>query len=289
MAARPHVIPDPFNGSGEARWEQWIGHFENVAAVNDWDDANKLKWLKVRLTGRAQAAFDRLSDENKNDYKKAKDALQERFEPAARKHRYQAEMQIRRKKKGESWADFADDLRFLADKAYPELQVEGRERLALNNYLAQLDNPQVAFAVKQRNPQSLDAAVSATLELEAYATQKATTASVSSVMEEEESSEIAVGAVGTTDKLTTLVEKLMERMERLEKGQTSERKPAKKPSQPRQQRWEPRNPRSKTSSDDRREVVCWNCQEPGHLRRDCRSRIEPPGPAERQQQRQQGN
>ena len=48
--ARPHVIPNPFNGAREARWEQWIGHFENVAAVNNWDGADKLKWLKVRLT-----------------------------------------------------------------------------------------------------------------------------------------------------------------------------------------------------------------------------------------------
>jgi hypothetical protein len=78
------------------------------------------------------------------------------------------ELQTRRKKKTETWADFADDLRLLADKAYPELENEAKEMLALNAYLAQLDNSQVAFGVKQKVPQILDAAVTATLELESY-------------------------------------------------------------------------------------------------------------------------
>lgn len=50
-------------------------------------------------------------------------------------------MQIRQKQKGESWADFADDLKSLADKAYPKLQEEAGNRLALNTYLPQLDHP----------------------------------------------------------------------------------------------------------------------------------------------------
>lgn len=61
-----------------------------------------------------------------------------------------------------------EDLRFITDKAYPELQDEARELLALNQYLSLLDHSQVAFGVRQRNPGTLDAAVSATLELETY-------------------------------------------------------------------------------------------------------------------------
>ena len=46
-------------------------------------------------------------------------ALKERFEPASRKHRYEAELHPRRRKKGENWADYAEDLQALVDKAYP--------------------------------------------------------------------------------------------------------------------------------------------------------------------------
>ena len=50
------------------------------------------------------------------------EALLERFEPASKCELY---VQVRRKKKTESWADFADDLMSLADKAYADLQEEG--------------------------------------------------------------------------------------------------------------------------------------------------------------------
>ena len=58
MASRPLVLPEPF--SGESNWDAWIGHFEDVAAVNGWEEQDKLLWLRVRLTGRARTAFQRL-------------------------------------------------------------------------------------------------------------------------------------------------------------------------------------------------------------------------------------
>ena len=146
--------------------EVWSIHFGNVADVNEWDDEQKLKWLKVRLTGRAQKAFQRLPEASRATFNLAKAALKVRFEPESSKTRYQAEFQSRRKKTSEGWADFADDLQSLAEKAYPSLQHEARERLAINAYLQQLTQPQVAFSVKQRNPETLDDAVAATLEME---------------------------------------------------------------------------------------------------------------------------
>ena len=60
--SRPLVLPNPF--SGDQNWTEWIGHFEDVAAVNEWrDDDAKLQWLKARLTGKAQTAFQRFPEE----------------------------------------------------------------------------------------------------------------------------------------------------------------------------------------------------------------------------------
>ena len=53
---------------------------------------------------------------------------------------------------------------------FPDLEDGARERLTLNAYMAQLEEPQVAFGVKQRTPNTLDAVVTATLELESYLT-----------------------------------------------------------------------------------------------------------------------
>ena len=52
--ARPLMLPEPFTGDGS--WTLWQSHFDDVAAVNGWDDAAKLLWLRVRLTGRARTA-----------------------------------------------------------------------------------------------------------------------------------------------------------------------------------------------------------------------------------------
>ena len=150
MAAKPVVLPEPFNG--ETSWEDWRLHFEDVAAVNEWTAAQKLKWLRVRLTGRAQKAFHRFPPESQESYAAATSALKERFEPKSRMTRYQAEFETRRKRRTEGWADLAEDLRSLADRAFPDLQADARECLALQTYLQQLDQPQVAFAVKQTRP-----------------------------------------------------------------------------------------------------------------------------------------
>ena len=72
------------------------------------------------------------------------------------------------KKRIESWADFGEDLRILVDKAYPILEDDARQQLALQRYLSQLHNDQIAFGVKQRKPRTIEAAVGATLELESY-------------------------------------------------------------------------------------------------------------------------
>lgn len=81
----------------------------------------------------------------------ASTALGRRFEPPSRKTRYQAELQLRKKQKDESWADFADAVRVIAEKAYLDLEDRAKETLALQAYLAQLKDPQIAFGVKQKD------------------------------------------------------------------------------------------------------------------------------------------
>ena len=286
MAVKPIVLPDTF--TGEASWDEWICHFENVSDVNGWDDDQKLKFLKVRLMGRAQKAFQHLNDDIRANYGETKRALRARFEPESKKTRYQSEFQCRRKKKTENWADYAEDLRALADKAFPELQDEARERLALNSYLNQLEHPQVAFGVKQRQPGTLDEAVTATLEMESYLSTKQLTAQVACVDSSEDPGTIA--AVTPQDKLTSLVEKLLERVERLE---TNDSKPARQRAKggpvsreaiprpmrngvPRPVQSGPNSQYSNILPRNRRgsfQGNCWLCGKKGHLARNCEEQV----------------
>ena len=113
-------------------------------------------------------AFKKFPVTVRSSFGKGVKALQDRFEPENRKDLYVAEFQTWVKTRTESWPDFGEDLRILVDEAYPSLDDEAQQQLALQRYLSQLDNEQVAFGVKQRKPKTIDAAVGATLELESY-------------------------------------------------------------------------------------------------------------------------
>ena len=83
MAAKPAVLPEVYNGDGN--WDEWITHFKDIAEIKGWENVAKLRWLKVRFTGRAQRAFQRLPDVKKADFQTAIKSMQDRFEPASKK------------------------------------------------------------------------------------------------------------------------------------------------------------------------------------------------------------
>ena len=55
--------------------------------MNEWDVSTKLKWLPVRLTGKAQVAWRCLSADAKGNYDTAKEALRKHFEPDSKRQR----------------------------------------------------------------------------------------------------------------------------------------------------------------------------------------------------------
>lgn len=166
---RPLITPKPF--SGTSSFSEWMEYFEAVAAIIKWDDPTKLLWLSVRLVGEAQTAYGRLLAEEKVSYAELKTALKGCFEPEALKERHLAQFQARKKMRTEGWAEFVDAVKLLCDKAYPELDEKARLCLALNHYLSQIDIPEVAVSIRQRQPKTLMEAISSTIEMESSAAQ----------------------------------------------------------------------------------------------------------------------
>jgi len=269
MAARkPVVLPETF--SGGASWEDWIEHFERTAAVNEWtEDAVKLKWLQVRLTGRAATAYKRFATEVKNDYKRSKEVLQKRFEPDSKKEIYMMEFQTRKKLKGEDWATFGEDVRILAEKAYPGLQPEAQETLALNHYLTQVDNAQVAFGVRQKKPQTIDEAVQYTLELESYLPRTPAKPVRVSLVNQEEDSNIAAASLRRSDLFT----QLLDRMDRLEANLKAMEQSRQSGQEAGTMVYQEKGGSSRQYKKSRSQtVVCHKCGKEGHFARGCASR-----------------
>ena len=212
---------------------------------------------------------------SRTSYNDVKTALTERFEPASKRELYKAELQVRAKKQNDGCADFSEELRRLVDKAFPNLEANAHEQLALNQYLSQLHNPQVAFAVKQQYPTKLEEAVCVTLEFESYLLKPSTIGHV------ETESEPINNAVGQDQYPVTVVEQkteyaqvkainqLTQRLEQLEEATrktdttTQSHKFGGPPA------WEFRQ--SQSTSSRPRIVICHRCGKRGHYARGCAS------------------
>ena len=260
-SGRPVIVPEYFTGEGS--FEDWIDQFESIAEINHWNDGQKLMWLKVRLTGRALMAYKKFSVTARGSFKNAIKALQERFEPESRKDLYRAEFQTRCKEKTEGWPEFGEDLRVLVDRAYLSLEDEARQQLALQRYLSQLDNEQVAFSVKQGKPRTIEAAVSATLECESYLVRPPQRSAVAAVQMEPKDSA-----------LMEMMTQLMARMDRLEENSKSVY--SKKDTQTTSDtsgmsRFSDQEikPRGTNQEVKPRRVVCHRCGQEGHFARGC--------------------
>ena len=147
----------PFNGLTD-----WSDRFESISEINGWDEASKKLWVRVSMTGWAATAYKRLTAETRATHEATTKALKKRFEPDSKQNVYMAELNSRT---SEDWATFGKDLRTLAEKAYPDLEGEAQELLAL---LQCIEDPQLAFVVRQKQPETVDEAVQATLELHLY-------------------------------------------------------------------------------------------------------------------------
>ena len=97
-------------------------------------------------------AYGLLPAEAKESYAGLRKALKGCFEPEALRERHLAQFQTRKKAKTEGWAEFADAVKLLCDKAYPDLEEKARECLALNHYLSQIDNPKLRSVYARDSP-----------------------------------------------------------------------------------------------------------------------------------------
>ena len=217
-------------------------------------------WLKVRLAGRALMAFKKFSVMTRSPFERAVKALWDRFERESRKDLYLAEFQTRVKRRTESWRE---DLRTLVDKAYPSLDDDARQQLALQRYLSQLDNEQVAFGVKQRKPKTIEAAVGAPLELESY-------------LVNSKQGMVAAVRADSTQTLLEMMEKLMARVEKLENSRLPQRPsvmelPYKVDNRQKQRVTESQQQDGEVVVKDKgqrqKSVICFRCGQQGHFAR----------------------
>ena len=125
-------------------------------------------WNRCRLASAGGIPKRWLPDETRRSYDHEKAALLRRFEPKSKHNFYTAEFLARWKLPSEDWATFADDLNNLADNMLPDLDDTTRARLAVDYFLPQITDIQLAFSIRQKQLTSIKAAAATTLELQSH-------------------------------------------------------------------------------------------------------------------------
>ena len=133
MAERHISIPKPFS-TGDVT--EWFQRFEICCAANTWSDEVKAVKLPMLLEGEALAVWLELGDDDKKDYKKAKEHLLKNMMPM--EFISLDEFHQRKLRPGESLSVFLHDLKKLLSGAMPGLAADARKQLLLHQLLAGL-------------------------------------------------------------------------------------------------------------------------------------------------------
>ena len=141
------ALPKPLQ-DGDAK--SWFKRFEICAAVNDWNDAKKLKRLPTLLKGRPWAIFDSLSEDSTDSYANLKEALLSHLSPDMEEDRQGARDQLGRRKlleNQESIDELARDIEKLLNTVSPGLP-EANHQAELCYHLLNALPDKVAFQLR---------------------------------------------------------------------------------------------------------------------------------------------
>ena len=104
----------------------------------------------------------------------------------------------------------------LVDKAYPDLQDEAKDMLALNQFFEELVDPQILLAVKQQRPRTIAEVVQATIEYETYLVVSSIDRPRDDVLAQQVAEPNSNGIVFNQDVIFNVVDKLASQIETLE-------------------------------------------------------------------------
>ena len=249
---RPKNFIKPATYDGTGLWNDYLSHFESVSLINNWTDVEKGLYLAASLRGQAQGVLGNQPKDDRQNYTKLVQALQDRFAPSNQTELYRAQLRERRQKASESLPEMGQDIRRLANLAYPTASSDLKEVLATEQFLDGLHDSEMRLKIKQARPVNLNDAIQRAVELEAF------------YRAERRQKEI-VRSVDT--EVSTREQRLESLIETMQKSMTSLEQEMKnmKRSQYRRQKSDDKGSDSKGKGVRK----CFKCDSPDHLFKNC--------------------
>ena len=238
----PSIKPQTFTGSED--WEIYINHFDVCAELARWSERDKTLALMASLRGEAQNFCMTLHPVEREQYSCVVHHLAQRFGKKRQQPMWMTRFESRLKNPEESFAKLGDDLKCLAQRAYPFMSHDAHEMLALNQLYKSVP-PEIKFKCLTEQCITIDKAV-AVIEMyegvfnpgaDSKFQARATSSSTVKNATEQESSTLA-----RIESAVQEMQNCVRQLTNYSRGQRFE--------QPAQRR-------------------CYNCQSPGHFRRNC--------------------
>ena len=262
---KPVITPDHFDGTKS--WRDYRVHFEVCAEVNNWTEVQKASFLSVSLRGRAQQVLTDLGANKRKIYTELLDALESRFNPANQTLYYRVQLKSKTKADNESLPELAQAIRRLATQAYPDASYDLLETLTLDHFVDALVDTDMRYRVYQAKATTLDAAVCAALEWEAF--QKA---EKHRLAPRKFSRMVSVKEEPDLLRLDPQVADLQRQIEELTRSVATLQRHSNEAPSSGQHRKFPSNSRmgfNQRTPYQGNTVVCWGCGQQGHYRSRC--------------------
>ena len=286
---------------GTTPWPIFCGLFESCSEFNRWDEAERTIHLQVALRGAAQQV---LWTDGRVRWK-SEDLLTElskRFSPESQIDQYRAALFARRRRRGETIENLGQDIARLAALAFPGPKDQTKEMLAIDAFIRAIDNADMGFHMKRTaSVKTLADAVCYGQQYEAAYACRGDEDSMYVEPRKEKKDRIKVAAARddkdsrprSNDDIEKKMSQFMDMM-KLEREQLQSQKKefeqamlavaaSSKPPLPHKDgnnyrgrgsfrggnRGSRRDGDRSKAKDDR---LCYNCNKPGHMARDCWSR-----------------
>ncbi|KAJ8050192.1 hypothetical protein HOLleu_03295 [Holothuria leucospilota] len=162
------IRPGIYDGSSS--WEDYQVQFEAVAELHGWDKQEMAMCLAASLKGDARAVLADLHAKSRRSNPLLTEALSRRFSPSHQTEIFRIQLKNRIRKKEESLPQLAQEVRRLARQAYPSAPPQLLGFLCKDHLLDALDDQDLRLGVYHMGPGSLEEALKAALEMEAFHT-----------------------------------------------------------------------------------------------------------------------
>ena len=252
---RKTVKPATFDG--KSSWIDYKSHFEICADLNQWSYEDRGLYLAVSLRDQAQGVLGNLPSALRRNFDALSMALEERFAPANQNELYRAQLKERRQKASENIPELGQDIRRLTNLAYNSAPNDVKETLAKDSFIDALHNGDMRLKIRQARPRDLNDAIRHAVELEVF-----NRAETKRVENEGFLRSLHDSQGDERDSRQTMVEQLKEIKESMQelKLELNRLKDKRKLQE---------KERDRSGSDPKSDIICYHCNEKGHIRRNC--------------------